>query len=186
MSLENGEPKTIWTKTESEVKPMSTYEINLASGTSKIIEPQDQQDEKDQKIKELEKRVKLLEDLLQSSVQYNVYVRDSKNVKTFYESKYIEKGKKQIVENIVKIMENLGIIHNFYFTFGNKGHYPYLDGYLIVKAKDRQEAIEKFDKKYPNPETDEVLNCTDYYDEDDWRLYAEDYYRKLTPAEIIY
>lgn len=186
MSLENGEPKTIWTKTESEVKPMSTCEINLASGTSKIIEPQDQLDEKDQKIKELEKRVKLLEDILQSSVQYNVYVRDSKNVKTFYESKFIEKGEKRIVENIIKIMEKLEIIHNFYFTFGNEVNYPYSNSYLIVKATDRQEAIEKFDRKYPNPATDEVLNCTDYYDEDDWRLYAEDYYRKLTPVEIIY
>lgn len=161
VSLEESKPKTIWIKKDS-------------------IEPQDL------KTIELQKRVKLLEDLLQSSVQYNVYVRDSKNVKTFYESKFIENGEKRIVENIIKIMEKLEIIHNFYFTFGNEVNYPYSNSYLIVKATDRQEAIEKFDRKYPNPATDEVLNCTDYYDEDDWRLYAEDYYKKLTPSEIIY
>lgn len=85
--------------------------------------------------------------------------------------------------------EELGVewhLQNFYFTFGTAKKFPYTIGqYLIVKAQDIREAARKYKKKYPNPSGDEVLNCADYYTQEQWDSEIKKYFENVKPAEII-
>lgn len=98
-------------------------------------------------------------------------------------------AKKAALDEITNIMEELGVewhLPNFYFTFGTAEQYPYTIGqYLIVKARDIREAARKFKKKYPNPYDETVLNCADYYGQEEWDGYVKEYYEGTEPAEII-
>lgn len=100
-----------------------------------------------------------------------------------------EKDKKEskvILNNIISLMEKVGMLHNYYFTFGSLEQYPYHDGYLIVKAKNIEEAAAKFDTEYPNPHDSEVLNCSDYYTQQQWDNEVKKYYENEEPQEIIF
>lgn len=98
-------------------------------------------------------------------------------------------AKKAAFDEITNIMEELGVewhLHNFYFTFGTAEQYPYTTGqYLIAKARDIREAVQKYKRKYPNPHDDAVLNCADYYEQKIWDRYVKKYYEGTEPAEII-
>jgi len=98
-------------------------------------------------------------------------------------------AKKAALDEITNIMEELGVewhLPNFYFTFGTAEQYPYTIGqYLIVKARDIREAAQKYKRKYPNPHDDTVLNCADYYGQEEWDGYVKEYYEGTEPAEII-
>lgn len=98
-------------------------------------------------------------------------------------------AKKAAFDEITNIMEELGVewhLHNFYFTFGTAPQYPYTTGqYLIAKARDIREAAQKYKRKYPNPHDDAVLNCADYYGQEEWDGYVKKYYEGTEPAEII-
>lgn len=98
-------------------------------------------------------------------------------------------AKKAALDEITNIMEELGVewhLPNFYFTFGTAEQYPYTIGqYLIVKARDIREAAQKYKRKYPNPHDDTVLNCADYYGQEEWDGHVKEYYEGTEPAEII-
>lgn len=98
-------------------------------------------------------------------------------------------AKKAALDEITNIMEELGVewhLPNFYFTFGTAEQYPYTIGqYLIVKARDIREAAQKYKRKYPNPHDDTVLNCADYYGQEEWDGYVKEYYEGTEPTEII-
>ncbi len=98
-------------------------------------------------------------------------------------------AKKAAFDEITSIMDELGIereLKSFYFTFGTAEQYPYTIGqYLIVKARDIKKAAQKYKRKYPNPHDDAVLNCADYYGQEEWDGYVKEYYEGTEPAEII-
>lgn len=57
--------------------------------------------------------------------------------------------------------------YKFYFTFGRSPSFPFQDGYVIVNAASKDEAIDKFREKYNDP-NDEGINCSFIYNEDEW------------------
>lgn len=64
-------------------------------------------------------------------------------------------------------------LKNYYFTFGTDELFPYERGFLIVKASDMKAAIKKFNQKHP-PIRGEIINCSDYYEEDQFKRYFGD------------
>ena len=75
---------------------------------------------------------------------------------------------------------------NFYFTFGSWAGFPYQYGYIIVRAADIKEAAIKFKEKYPNRLDETVLNCSDYYDEEDWQqILDHGFYEDQEPYEVM-
>lgn len=72
---------------------------------------------------------------------------------------------------------------NYYFTFGTAEYFPYKDGYLIVKASNIGEAVNKFRKKYPDIEKG-IINCSFVYTEYEFNeTRMSDVYHE--PFEII-
>lgn len=63
-------------------------------------------------------------------------------------------------------------MEKFYFTFGSSSQFPYHGGYLIVKADDRNDAIEKYRKKYPDV-NENTVNCAFIYSEKEWNNFLE-------------
>lgn len=58
-------------------------------------------------------------------------------------------------------------LFNYFFSFGSAEYFPYQGGYVIVKARNRYEATEKFRKKFPDYQPG-YLNCSFVYDENEW------------------
>lgn len=58
-------------------------------------------------------------------------------------------------------------MNNFYFTFGSDKGFPYQTGYVIVKADDMADAINKFRMRFPDRHKDTV-NCSFWYTEKQW------------------
>lgn len=54
----------------------------------------------------------------------------------------------------------------FYFTFGSSDNMPFIGGWVEIFARDLKQAANIFKKMYPNTLNDEVLNCADYYTEE--------------------
>ena len=54
---------------------------------------------------------------------------------------------------------------SFYFTFGSHEAFPFYGGWVEVKAPNIDAACKAFRRYYPD-RIDGVLNCTDYYTED--------------------
>lgn len=74
----------------------------------------------------------------------------------------------------------------FYFTFGSDKDFPFQNGYIVVKAKNVREAARKFKAKYPNTKDASVLNCSDYYCEEAWKMVLEDgFYVGQEPYEVM-
>lgn len=72
-----------------------------------------------------------------------------------------------------------------FFTFGSSNRFPYTRGqYVVAEGKDRRDAIRKFREKYPD-KTPGVLNCADYYSEQQFNSFRDEYYKGVEPAEII-
>ena len=94
------------------------------------------------------------------------------------------------LDKLTDVMEELHIdfrINSFYFTFGSDEKFPYTRGqYLVVKAYDINDAAAKFRSKYPNPEDNTVLNCADYYTQQEWDKRVKGFYKNEEPQEIIY
>lgn len=66
--------------------------------------------------------------------------------------------------NAINIFDQLS---KYYFSFGTAEYFPYQGGHVIVKARSRYEATEKFRKKYPDYQPG-FLNCSFVYDEVEW------------------
>ena len=64
-------------------------------------------------------------------------------------------------------------MNNHYFTFGSSEYYPYCRGYVIVKAENMHEALEKFNARFP-PRNDITCNCAFYYAESQWKKITVD------------
>lgn len=75
-------------------------------------------------------------------------------------------------------------VENFYFTFGSNKDFPYQNTYLVVIARNIEEAIKKFKNKYPHREGSNCINCAFYYNEKEWNEGTKKYYSE-EPAEII-
>jgi len=64
----------------------------------------------------------------------------------------------------------------FYFTFGvgdtSDTGMAYSGGYVIVKAHNIKQAIQKFQKRFPHREQEQnpkLVNCSFWYTKDEWR-----------------
>lgn len=66
--------------------------------------------------------------------------------------------------NAINVFDHLS---KYYFSFGTAEYFPYQGGHVIVKARSRYEATEKFRKKYPDYQPG-FLNCSFVYDELEW------------------
>ena len=61
------------------------------------------------------------------------------------------------------------VLENYYFTFGTDPNLPYQNGYVIVNADNRKNAIQKFRSKYPDRHHG-YINCSSIYTEDQWKV----------------
>lgn len=142
----------------------------------------------DNKVKELQAELDNVEAVLRSYAAENLKIYKEAKEELGEDSR-LAIAKKAALDEITNIMEELGVewhLPNFYFTFGTAEQYPYTIGqYLVVKAQDIREAARKFKKKYPNPHDETVLNCADYYGQEEWDGYVKEYYEGTEPAEII-
>lgn len=59
-------------------------------------------------------------------------------------------------------------LKHFYFTFGTDPRLPYKNGYVIVNADNRKNAIQKFRSQYPDRHHG-YINCSSVYTEDQWK-----------------
>lgn len=142
----------------------------------------------DNKVKELQAELDNVAAVLRSYAAENLKIYKEAKEELGEDSR-LAIAKKAALDEITNIMEELGVewhLPNFYFTFGTAEQYPYTIGqYLVVKAQDIREAARKFKKKYPNPHDETVLNCADYYGQEEWDGYVKEYYEGTEPAEII-
>jgi hypothetical protein len=142
----------------------------------------------DNKVKELQAELDNVAAVLRSYAAENLKIYKEAKEELGEDSR-LAIAKKATLDEITNIMEELGVewhLPNFYFTFGTAEQYPYTIGqYLIVKARDIREAAQKYKRKYPNPHDDAVLNCADYYGQEEWDGYVKEYYEGTEPAEII-
>ena len=69
--------------------------------------------------------------------------------------------------------EFLSAKESFYFTFGSSSEFPYRDGYLVVKAYSKPEAVSIFRSYFPD-RTEGVVNCAFIYDQEGWEKTAMD------------
>ena len=71
-------------------------------------------------------------------------------------------------------------LKNYYFTFGSAEHFPYQNGYIVVKANTEQEAIQEFRQHFPDYH-EGTVNCAFWYNEKQWensdnkKFYKEPY-----------
>lgn len=142
----------------------------------------------DNKVKELQAELDNVAAVLRNYAAENFKIyKDAKE--ELGEDSRLAIAKKAALDEITNIMEELGVewhLQNFYFTFGTAKQYPYTIGqYLIVKAQDIREAARKYQRKYPNPHDNEVLNCADYYGQKEWDEYVKGYYEGTEPVEVI-
>lgn len=56
----------------------------------------------------------------------------------------------------------------FYFTFGTDPEYPFRGGWVEVEARTLKEAVGVFKALYPNRPDSNLLNCADWYTEDEF------------------
>lgn len=66
---------------------------------------------------------------------------------------------------------------DFYFTYGSSESMPYKGGWSIVKANDRDQAIEIFRAVHPNAPNSVCVNCAGIYTEEHFKetsMYKKD------------
>lgn len=61
------------------------------------------------------------------------------------------------------------MLRYYYFTFGTDPDYPFAGGWVTIAAPSRQAAAQIFRIYYPNDADTEVLNCADYYTEEEFQ-----------------
>ncbi len=71
----------------------------------------------------------------------------------------------------------------YYFTFGSGEWFPFQNTYLIVMADSKEEAIQMFRDQHPDKH-ENVINCSDYYTEEEWEKDCKKYYPG-PPEQII-
>ena len=126
--------------------------------------------------------------------EWEAYKAEKETARAAWESKIyellgIEKAEGcglSITRNVSEIFTvvYMQVLKNYYFTFGSDPLYPYQNTYLIVKAKDRHEAIRKFRAKYKD-RNENVYNACDCYPPESWEGSLNQKYYPEAPAEII-
>jgi hypothetical protein len=77
---------------------------------------------------------------------------------------------------------------NFYFTFGTDPQFPYGEkDFVLVRAKTKNIACEKYSKTIPNRPGSTAINCAFVYSEEEWinKGIRDRYYKGRQPARII-
>lgn len=125
---------------------------------------------------------------------WEAYKAETEAKRAVWESKILEMLKIEKTEDCgLSITRNVSEIFtvvymqalkNFYFTFGSDPLYPYQNTYLIVKAKDKHEAIRKFRAKYKDRK-ENVYNACDCYPPESWEGSLNQKYYPEAPAEVI-
>ena len=60
-------------------------------------------------------------------------------------------------------------MNKFYFTFGCDKNFPFKNSYIIIEAEDIEQAARIFKALFPNPNGNDIINCSDYYSEEMWQ-----------------
>jgi len=73
----------------------------------------------------------------------------------------------------------------WYFTYGSDPSYPFTRGeYVMVLASSYEEAVYKYQKKYPN-KVAETVNAAFIYSNAEWLRISAEYYDGVSPADVI-
>lgn len=68
-------------------------------------------------------------------------------------------------------------VKNFFFTFGDDPNFPFKkEDYVLVRARNINQAAKCFRYFYPNENDPYTLNCADYYSQEDWDMNISKYY----------
>ena len=59
----------------------------------------------------------------------------------------------------------------FYFVFGSDPEFPYQNGYLVVCAKNINDALTEFRRHYPDKAFN-CPNCQAVYDQNEWSTFG--------------
>ena len=74
---------------------------------------------------------------------------------------------------------------SIYFTYGSAEYYPYDRGqYVKAVGTDRHDAIRKYRAKHPD-RIKGIVNCADYYTEEQFNEFRDRWYKGVGPAEVI-
>lgn len=84
-----------------------------------------------------------------------------------------------------ELMEAKGRIKKFYYTFGSDELFPYQNGWVIVFAREWEEAHKIFRSHFPD-RTENCLNCASYYDEKQWSQIPEKTWHGYKCYELIF
>lgn len=77
-------------------------------------------------------------------------------------------------------------LKSYYFTFGSDPLYPYQNTYLIVKARNKKEAIQKFRARHKDRvEGSNTYNAAFCYGSEQWEGSDNQRYYPEAPAELI-
>jgi len=76
-------------------------------------------------------------------------------------------------------------MEQFYFTFGSSKQFPYQNGYLVVEARNMNDAFRTFREKYPDV-NEGCVNCAFVYSKAEWVNGICKYYEKQVPKEILF
>lgn len=86
---------------------------------------------------------------------------------------------------LVKEQFRCAFCRPFYFTFGSAKQFPFHCGYIVLYAEDIRAAARVFKSLYPNPSEPEVLNCSDYYSQEEWTRITQECYKDEAPLKVI-
>lgn len=75
-------------------------------------------------------------------------------------------------------------MNRYFFTFGSDPQFPFQNTYLVIEAKDINQAIGIFRLLYPDRHPG-VYNASDCYTEAEWDDRASKYYANRPAAQII-
>lgn len=58
--------------------------------------------------------------------------------------------------------------NNYYFTFGSDEHFPFQNGYIVIQADTKTDALKTFQSHYPNREGSDSYNYSFMYEEQEF------------------
>ena len=132
------------------------------------------------KAKQAEELADLKEEY-QYSDEYGAQNGDSQE---FYEVYDRLRGYLEAVEEMERFLQQA--YPAFYFTFGTDPQYPYgQDDYVVVRAENLSNAVQKFRQKYPNRPRSSAVNCAFWYTQKQWDNGTSQYYAGREPADTI-
>ena len=96
----------------------------------------------------------------------------------------LNQERKNVLESMEQIATGTELENKYYFTFGSSSQFPYQNGYIVVIAEDRHDAVTKYRVKYPD-HTEDTINCSEIYSEEEWYSCKGNHYYNREPYEII-